>query len=335
MSNPGFLPKYELTERLACKASIMLEGLTGSGKSGLALMLGYGLVGGFKNPPDTEAETLWKQIFATDTENKSLNLFIGLKGCWGSIFDKFYSYQLGVTVGYRPSNYLTLRDVAVKQGGKVNINDSITHMWNAKGGVLDMVNEFKQNNPYEKDNYRIWGDPEIAAEKQRIMETMRHADIHCITTVRVKEKHEYQWNDDKKKNDIISLGYQQIQQADLKYEPDLVLHMLRAGNSDGTVPKVKVQKSRYAIFKKDEEYDITPEICEQLRTYLEEGVDPETIFEQQRQDYIKAVTEVLDQKASNRAIWKVLKKDVGNEDTKLQDMALETIKKLFVQLTIN
>ena len=46
MSNPNFT--FELLDRIACKASIMIEGLTGSGKSGAAIMIAYGLAGGFK-----------------------------------------------------------------------------------------------------------------------------------------------------------------------------------------------------------------------------------------------------------------------------------------------
>ena len=43
--------------------------------------------------------------------------------------------------------------------------DSITHMWNAKGGVLDMVAEYKRQNPRDTDAWRVWGQPEIAEEK--------------------------------------------------------------------------------------------------------------------------------------------------------------------------
>ena len=54
--------------------------------------------------------------------------------------------------------------------------------------------------------------------------------------------------------------------------------MVRAGNPDGTIPIAKVLKTRYAVFKKDQEYEFTPELCEQLREYLEEGVDIEELL---------------------------------------------------------
>lgn len=329
----SFIPKYELTERVACKAAIMIQGLTGDGKSGLALMLGFGLAGGFK--PDitvAEQKEIWKEVFAIDTENKSLNLFIGLMGSWGTPYQKFYSFQLTEDIGYRPSNYILLRDEAIKHKAKVNISDSITHMWNAKGGVLDMVSEYKRNNP-RADNYTTWGQQDISEEKQRIVTTMRHKDIHCIVTVRVKEKHDLQFNTDKQKNEVVSLGEQQIQQAELKYEPDLVLDMVRAGNPDGTSPIVKVLKTRYATFKKGMEYEVTDKLIEQLRIYLEEGVDPEEIFEAQRQDYIGAVTEFLNAHPNAKPIWRVLKKDAGYESTKLNDMPLDAVKSLYIKIT--
>ena len=128
---------------------------------------------------------------------------------------------------------------------------------------------------------------------------------------------------------------QQIQQADLKYEPDLVLHMLRPGsNRNGKIehPKVRVVKTRYAFLEKDEEYEWTPELILQLKQYLEEGVDPETIFEQQRQEYIEGVKAIITN-PSKKAIAQVLKEDLGYKDTKLAEMPLSAIKQMYISLT--
>ena len=55
--------KFEEAQRTQCKASIMIEGLPGKGKTGLALLIGYYLGG-----------EDWKSVFHIDTENKSANL---------------------------------------------------------------------------------------------------------------------------------------------------------------------------------------------------------------------------------------------------------------------
>lgn len=324
---------FEELQREQCKASIMIEGLTGKGKSGLALMLGVALAGGFK--PDANIAECWKKVYAVDTENRSLNLFADINGSFGDKYGHPFVQQLTPEDGYLPSNYLAIRDAAVKRGGEVFIADSITHMWSAKGGVLDVVNTITAQNP-KMDKYRVWGTPEVASEKQNLIDVLRDHRCHVITTVRVKEKFEMQWNSEKGRNDVVSMGEQQIQQADLKYEPDLVLHMERPGKVDGTTvrhPVAKVIKSRYAILSEGDTYEFTPELCEQLRVYLSEGVDPETLLEMQRQEYIAAIKENLDTNPSAKAIWNVLKEDAGCKDTKLQDIQLNILKKLYSQVT--
>ena len=325
----ALVANFELLKREQCKASIMLEGLTGEGKSGAALMLAYGLAGGFKDPKNPKA---WEEIFTIDTENRSLNLFIGIMASWGEPFGSFFGAQLTSADGYAPSNYLFLRDAAIARGAQVVIKDSISHMWTAKGGVLDVVNDVKNQNP-KMDSYRVWGTPEVSGEKQKLIDAIRDHRCHVITTVRVKEKFDMQFSEARGKNEVVSLGEQQLQQDGLKYEPDLVLHMVSAGQGDPAKhPRVKVVKSRYAIFVKDEEYDLTPKLCEQLRVYLAEGVDPAELLEQQRQDYVDAIKGVLDTNMSAKAIWNTLKADKGHADTKLSDIPLNVLKQLYSQL---
>jgi hypothetical protein len=312
----------------------MLEGLTGTGKSGTAIMLGYALLGGFSEavlPEDKEK--LWKAIFAVDTENRSLNLFDGQTGSWGTPYGVIYGYSLTSEDGYNPSNYLMLRDTAVKTGAKVFIADSITHMWTAAGGLLDIVNDVKRHNP-SMDNYRVWGTDEVSSEKQKLIDVIRDPRCHVITTVRVKEKFGMRYNEDKNKNEVVSLGEQQIQQEGLKYEPDLVLHTITPGDGvTGKGPIVKVIKSRYAVLPKDEECELTPVMCERIRQYLEEGADPAALLEQKRLDYVSGIKEVLDRSETLRGIWKILKTDAGFEDTPLTGMPLTALQKLFTQLT--
>lgn len=321
MSNALF--KFEKARREKCKASIMIEGLTGRGKSGLALLIAYGLTND------------WNKVFDIDTENKSANLFVGIGCSNGDTFGEFNVGQLTPDIGFKPTNYLAFKDVAVQNGAEVVIEDSISHAWNYKGGILDLLNEAKaKNTRFAKDSYAAWSDETVAKEKNELLQLLRDPRCHVITTVRVKEKMEYSYDVDGKAK-LVSLGEQQIQQADLKYEPDLVLHMLKAGkNKNGVVshPVAKVIKSRYAIFDEGEEYEFTPALIEQLRKYLDEGIDPTELLEQQRQDYIAAVTEYLNEHPNAKNIWKVLKADAGYKDTKLTEMPLDAIKHIYIKL---
>lgn len=327
------MASFTKLKREACKASIMIEGLTGKGKSGLALMLAYGLEGGFREYDGTsDRENPWDKVFTIDTENRSLNLFIGIPTSWGEKFGQFYGAQLTSDEGYAPSNYLYLREAAIKAGADVVISDSITHMWTAKGGVLDKVNDIKNQNP-KMDNYRVWGTAEVAAEKQALIDVIRDHRCHVITTVRVKEKFEMQFNADKQKNEVVSLGEQQLQQEGLKYEPDLVLHMEQPGSGNPVRnPRAKVIKSRYAILTEGETYEFTPQLCEQLRQYLNEGVSIDELLEQQRKDYVEAITGILNTNTSAKTIWNVLKEEAGAKDKKLTEIELPILKHLYSQL---
>lgn len=317
----AFVPTFVDAERLQCKASIMIEGLTGKGKSGLALAIGYILAGG-----------KWEKVFHIDTENKSANLFVGIPFSLGGQVGKFKVGQLTEDIGYKPTNYLIYRDVAKKAGAAVVIEDSISHAWMYKGGLLDMVNEAARKNPnsLKIDKYAAWRDEEVVAEKQKLLTLIRDPDVHVITTVRVKEKFEYVDTDKGRK--LESLGEQQIQQEDLKYEPDLVLHMISAGTAKKH-PVARVVKSRYPMVIEGETYEFTPELILQIKAYLEEGADPLQLLEQQRQDYIQAVTEYLNSHPNAKPIWDVMKKDAGHGDTKLTDIPLGILKKLYITLT--
>lgn len=326
MSNPIF--GFKTAERKQCKASILIEGLTGTGKSGLALCLAYALAG-----------QDFTKVFDIDTENGSIPLFTDLEATSGIPFKDFQIAEFTPDIGYKPSNYLMFREAAVDAGAKVVINDSISHAWSYKGGVLDLLNDAKKNNSrYQKDNYAAWGDDVVAQEKLKIFDLLRDHRVHVISTVRVKEKMEYQAGANGKA-ELVSLGEQEIMQSDVKYEPDLVLHMIKAGStgSKGVVfPQAKVIKSRYAILEKDQIYDFTPQLCEQIRAYLEEGASPEDLLKEQHTEYCKAVNAYLKGNATKQTLWKALIQNEGfAEDTKTADMPLDVLKKLYIQLTVD
>ena len=307
--------KFRKVERQKVKASIMIEGLQGTGKSGLALAIAKVL------------SKDWSKIYAIDTENQSLDLFDGIKLSTGEEVKDFNKVDLTVDDGFAPSNYMKLREAAIADGAEVVIMDSISHMWNRKGGLLDKVSEAQAQG---LDSYRSWGTDENRKEKELIFDLVRSPKAHIITTVRDKEKFGMEFDETRGKNKVVSLGEQQVQQEGLKYEPDLVLRMVSAGAPDGTAPVAEVLKSRYTILRVGEEYEFTAELLEQLRQYLAEGVDPEVILKAQKEEVIKAIKDYCTTPA-RKSIWKSLKESAGFEG-KLEDMPLETMKQLYRQL---
>ena len=318
MSNVQFT--FSEVTREKAKAAIQIQGLSGRGKTGLALLIAYALTGD------------WTKVFAVDTENKSMSLYQGLKDPSGNTYEKFKVGQLTPDIGYKPSNYLAFRDAAIEQGAEAVVFDSVSHAWQYKGGVLDLVSQAKSKSArYQKDQYAVWGDEEVVKEKNELLELIRSDKVHMITTVRVKEKMEYD-KDESGKTVLVSLGEQQIQQADLKYEPDLVLEMISPG-SDTAYPCAKVLKTRYAFLKLNETYTFDASLLMQLKQYLDEGVDPEVLLEKQRTEYINAIKDILDNKPNLKAIWDVMKADAGFKGTKLVDLPLDMVKQSYIKLT--
>lgn len=307
--------KFQEVTRAQSKAAIVIQGLSGRGKSGLALMLAY-----------TLADNDWSKVAALDTENRSLNLFEGIATHLGGKFGKFMKFDLLRVHGFKPSHYIAGKEAAITNGARVYVQDSISHAWNGAGGVLQLVSQKeRENNKVNKFN--AWGDSEVVFEKDSIYEMIRDSNIHMISTVRLKEKFELITGEG-----IRSLGEQQIQMPDLKYEPDLVLDMVHAGTTTGRAPRAKVIKSRYAIFDEGEVYDFNEDTCIQLRDYLKEGADPTIIQEKQRQEFISEVKHILDNSPSKQAVWTVLKTDLGYPDTPLEEMSLDIVRKLLSRL---
>ena len=315
-SNLSGVLNFRDATRQQAKASILIEGLSGRGKSGLALLLGHALAG--KD---------WTKVFAVDTENRSLDLFEGINMSSGAKCEPFKKVDLLPAHGFAPSNYLMCKENAIAAGGEVIINDSITHMWQQEGGVLDIVSNIQLKDSKRYNNYTAWGAPEVKAEKQAIFNVVRDARIHVISTVRVKEKFEI--NSD---HTLTSLGEQEQQMPDLKYEPDLVIQMLKAGAMNGTPPTAKIIKSRYAILQEGEVYQFTDAIIDSLVDYLHKGTDPKELLEKQRQDYIGTITKILKEDVSKKTMFPILKEQQGHKDTKLADLPLDVLQTLLGSL---
>lgn len=315
-SNLNGVLNFRNATRQQAKASILIEGLSGRGKSGLALLLGHALAG--KD---------WSKVFAVDTENRSLDLFEGINMSSGVKCEPFKKVDLLPAHGFAPSNYLMCKENAIAAGGEVIINDSITHMWQQEGGVLDIVSNVQLKDSKRYNNYTAWGAPEVKAEKQAIYNVVRDARIHVISTVRVKEKFEI--NSD---HTLTSLGEQEQQMPDLKYEPDLVLQMQKAGAMNGTPPIAKVIKSRYAVLQEGEVYQFTDAIIDSLVDYLHKGTDPKELLEKQRQDYIATISGILKEDVSKKTMFPILKEQQGHKDTKLVDLPLDVLQTLLGSL---
>ena len=79
------------------------------------------------------------------------------------------------------------------------------------------------------------------------------------------------------------------------------------------------------------EYEVTKELLTQLRGYLEEGIDPEVIFKEQRDQLIADIKDYCNT-PTRKSIWKALKESSGFTG-KLEEMPLSLMKELYKKLT--
>lgn len=312
--------KAREAERKKVKASIGIDGTTGTGKSTLALYIGWILAG-----------RQWDKVSASDTENKSLDLLVGQRLHDGTVIGKFLKADIFQEDGYSPFNYEYLKNQARKRGDLVHIMDSYSHGWTRQGGVLDAVDTAKKANP-KANQYTIWGLPDIKDAKNLIFELVRDSEMHMISTLRVKEKHAMEM-DERGKNRVVSLGEQQQQQEGLKYEFDLLLSVEQPGNvetGEGTI--VYVDKSRYPLFPKGATMEITQQLIDALREYLEEGADPDDLEEQLRLE----LTDSLKERAlKNNVLIAIFKDAFPNK--KIAELTLKearALNKKFVEIEV-
>lgn len=302
-----------LATREQVKAAIGIDGLSGDGKSGLMLEFLHIL------EPD------WNKIHVTDTENRSLSLYVGepLQSDKKPV-GQFHHAKMDKTTGYSPFNYEFFRLDAYKKGCTAVGMDSYTHMWYREGGVLATVNaiEAKTKRGPHSNKYTAWGHPDVVDGKNLIFDLIRDSKVHVVSTIRIKNDYVMKQGDNGAMT-VEKVGLKQVQSDGLEYEFDLLLRMISPADVEADRPaRVEVTKSRYGIFHKGEEYDITPQILNALKEYLEQGTSRAELDEKMRVELATGLKERI--LADNNIKVVVVKKFPG----KLIDKSLKELRQI-------
>jgi hypothetical protein len=310
------MSKFRSIERKQSKLSCAILGVSGSGKSGLALLMATNLA----SNPD--------KVYAADTENGSLDLFEGITMSDGKVMSGVKVTDLAEDYGSNaPTNYIAARNDAIAEGCEVFISDSITHGWL---WILDRVSAINEEANTTTKNVSAWNKPEIVTNKNILRnEIFRSSDVHNIVTIRQKEKIAIT-QEEGQKAEVIKLGEQPIMMDDCKFEPDLVLTMVKAGTPDGVAPVARVDKTRYAMLRLGQEYTFTPELIKQFADYLNEGVSPEVLLERQKNDLITSIKDMVGNdnlKGMKVKMFKTTNK--LDKDMKLDEMSIDQLRSLY------
>ena len=310
MSRIKVQSQAQKADRTQVRAAIGIDGLSGDGKTGLALTLAYYL--GDKD---------WEKVYMNDTENQSSKLYVGKKLHTGDIVGKFWYNYLNNDSGYSPFNYEFLRNEAIELKCKSYIQDSYSHAWFREGGVLDTKSKVETGADRRyNDSYRAWGHPDVADGKNLLFDLIRSDKIHMISTIRIKESYVLE-ADENGKTKVKSLGEKQITSEGLTYEFDLLMRLVEPGNSNGKAPIVEILKSRYELFNKGERYEMTKNTILKLKEYLEQGTSIEELNERTRLELAESIKE----RASNNKNLMMIYKN-NQPEKKVSELTLEELK---------
>jgi len=173
----------EKAERKGTPALIALWGGSASGKTYSALRVARGLVG-----PQGK-------ICVIDTENRRAEFYSDLVNGW---------FHLDLQPPFTPERYTQAIDACISYGADVVIVDSMSHVWEGEGGVLDMANS------NGKKGAQQWAAPKMAYK--RMLNHLLRAPCHVIFCLRAKDTMD--WDSAKPK----SLGLTPISGKNFIYE---------------------------------------------------------------------------------------------------------------------
>ena len=240
--------KIEKATRKKQKLRLLVEGLSGSGKTMSALIL---------------AKTLGKKICVIDSEDNSASLYEDICD-----FD-----VINMQPPYSPNNLIMAIEQVEKAGYDVIIVDSLSAYWSSQGGILD-----QQNIEVNKgtNSFQAWG--KLSPIQNKMLEKIQHCACHIICTARTKADYvmeEYVAKNGKVSQRPVKVGLKTEQKEGLDYNFTIVFRLDREHNATAV-------KTRASAF--DNYYDvITEQTGEKILEWLEKG---ESVKQEQEIDLI-------------------------------------------------
>lgn len=182
---------FQKAEKQKSKLRLSLSGPSGSGKTYTALAL---------------ASFLGKKIAVIDSEGGSSQKYADI-----------FSFDYLPLNDCNPDNYIAAIMDAVKEGYDVIVIDSLSHAWNGKNGILELVEKEKLRMT-TTNQFQAWG--KVSQIQTRLTDALIKAQAHIIATMRVKT--EYVVENENGKNKPRKIGLAPIQKEGMEYEFDIV-----------------------------------------------------------------------------------------------------------------
>lgn len=193
---------FKKATRTQRKLRMALFGPSNSGKTFTALMI---------------ACELGETVALIDTERSSASIYAK-----DPATGKGFEFDAQSLTKYSHTDYVALIEQAAEYD--VLIIDSISHAWDATGGMLDLVESVVEGQAGKKDGFRAWSDPRVRAAEDRLWGAVLGFPGHVIVTMRSKTAYEVSKQENGKVR-IEKLGLEPRQRKGIEFEFDIIGEM--------------------------------------------------------------------------------------------------------------
>lgn len=282
--------------KLKAKLRMALIGVSGGGKTFTSLKI---------------ASSIGNKIAVIDTERGS-----------ASKYSDMFNFDVLELESFEPQKYIEAIQAAEKLGYDVIIIDSLSHAWNAKGGILEQ-HEKATLRQKTQNSYTAWRD--VTPLHNELINTIIQSKIHIIATMRAKTEY-VQERGENGKTSIKKVGLAPIQRDGMEYEFDIVADMDIDNNM--IITKTRCFYLSGQIYKKPGD-----EVSKIINDWLSDGIDREKEIE----DYLAKTLIQIDEQQTMDGVDKLckeFKEKYGNDRIRLAKI-VEAFKKKQQELNAN
>lgn len=248
--------EFRVAERKKVRLKIGISSPAGHGKTTSSLLFAYGLIKG--EHPDWDDETVWSKIAVIDSENGSGEMYAETKV-------KGTDYWIGkfnvipISAPFTTSKYTEAVELCKKHNMEVCIIDSMTHLWNGVGSLLEKQSDITKKTG---NSYTAWRT--ISPEYNRFIDTILQTDMHVIATMRSKTEY-VQEKDANNKTVIRKVGMAPVMRDGIEYEFSIFMDI-------DVTHTAQVTKDRTGVLD-GEFFTISPEHGRRIAKWLSSGAE--------------------------------------------------------------
>lgn len=247
--------EFKKAKREQVRIKISIAGPAGSGKTMSSLLMAYGLIKA--EHPEWSDEEIWDHIVVADSENSSASLYVGTQV--GPTRIGAYNV-IDLTPPFTAQTYMDAIHMAEEHNMSVIIVDSLSHVWQGEGGLLEEQGKIAART---NNSYTSWRT--ISPQYTKLVDTILQSPCHVITAVRAKMDYQ-QVKGDNGKTQVKAVGMGMVLRDGYEYEVTVAL-MLDADHV------ASATKDRTGLFD-GQYFTITADTGKKLYQWLSSGAVP-------------------------------------------------------------